>query len=979
MARVAISAKPNTKVTGLSIKRTNNSFKATWKVPSGSTKESDAKRWTGVHVEIYAKVWKTVNGKKQSVKAYSQSHDYSIATTSCTLSLTTANINALFPKKANGPLLLSVTCDVYARNSKGRGKPASTTYKMAVPAKPALDLTFDAQTNKVTAHLTAVNETSSTRQRTDSVLTVRRAGTIETNGKKLLLDNSDSASTDRTWSYVIPNADALTVGQYVRVTATARNRGLRGNGDNVSKTIYIAHPTVPTCKTPVIKWATNGVLSTASVLVPVGASGRVAVKNADGDDASAWPETLYLHRLKNSLATTPTEAASAEGWANVDGAEATGTCTGLMDTWADGVSDAGKRTWYRIVAEKDGYTQYGVPIFADCIYVPDTSGGSGDATIGNIVSGADGKSIIVPVTWTQASNDGVELSWSIYEDAWQSNEKPSTLDVDWGSNQSATATIRGLDTGVPVFVKARCYDIDSEGEKTYSGYSAAKMAIPYDAPEEVTATAPAAVVAGGEIPVEWTFDSDSPQQWADVLIDGVPTVAEDSEGHTVTGSAGATSISTEGLSLGSHTVAVTVSTDGVSGVTSRTVAVIVANAPTGTIAVTGTTDSEQGSQTYGLLVVDAQPVEVILSTTTSSPSVVIAVIADGCSADEMHDAQADGEVVWSGSFTGSQLTPPSDSTSYALTQDESVVDGKTYYQLVSGEYVVVENPQDSGLSGYYEYTGTAWSIKLPTGLDIRDTCGYSVRCTLVDGATGLSSALAAASFAVKWAHQAVEPEGSVSVSDLSAIITVPAPTGADQTDVIDLYRVTPGGQYLIASGRELGSQIVDDYAPFRSRRSDTELRYRAVLRTVDGDMEFSDLYYDLICGSLRLDWGSNSVELPYNINRSDSFAKDSALRKHADGSIGGYWSPSVEHRGSLSTDLVKIESAEKREALIDMANWPGPVFVRTPDGMAYCADANLGSIELSYSSMAVSVSIDASEIALVDAFTAVPVTEGGGS
>ena len=145
-----------------------------------------------------------------------------------------------------------------------------------------------------------------------------------------------------------------------------------------------------------------------------------------------------------------------------------------------------------------------------------------------------------------------------------------------------------------------------------------------------------------------------------------------------------------------------------------------------------------------------------------------------------------------------------------------------------------------------------------------------------------------------------------------------------------------------------------------------------VIRTADGDVEFSDVYYDLVCGSLRFDWESSSVELPYNINRTDSFTKDFMPRKHADGSIGGYWSPAVEHHGSLSTELIKLESAEQREALMAMANWAGPVFVRTPDGMAYCADASLGTLEISYSSDAVAVTVEASEVALVDSFTAIP-------
>ena len=267
----------------------------------------------------------------------------------------------------------------------------------------------------------------------------------------------------------------------------------------------------------------------------------------------------------------------------------------------------------------------------------------------------------------------------------------------------------------------------------------------------------------------------------------------------------------------------------------------------------------------------------------------------------------------------------------------------------------------------------------PSDLDLRDTCSYSARCSLTDEATGLSADLPPVPFSVKWAHQAIAPEGTVTAVeyDRSAVISVAAPTGAAQTDVLDLYRVTPSGQYLIASGREFGVPITDPYAPFKSRSSDAELRYRAVLRTVDGDIEFTDIEYELNCGSLRLDWNENSVELPYDISRGDSFSKDFADRVHADGSRGGSWSPGIDHKGSLSTNLIKIRSVEQREALMDMANFAGPVFVRTPEGMAYCSNANLGQIEVEVNNMAISVSIDATEIDLAESFLAAPVVEEG--
>lgn len=975
MPAATITAKPDTKVTGLSIKRTDNTFKATWKVPSGATKESSEKRWQHLHIDVYAHVYK--QSEKKTIKAYAKSYDWGTGSTACSYSISD-HLSAMYPRKEKGHYLISVTFDVYATNSKGKGPKASATYKMASPATPTLSLTFNAETNKINANVKAKNESNIAKQRHDSSLYVKRYGT---GGTKVLHATDASTSTDRNWPCVIENADALLSGEYIRVYASSRNRGLRGNSAFVTRNIYIAHPTVPECGEPSLMTAGDpNSQSDDSILVPVSKSGAVTAKDANDKDVTVYPDSLKLQRLKNSLASTAEEAASAGGWQYVDGAEATGTCTGFTDTWADAVSDPGKRTWYRIVAEKDGYFQLGVPVNADNIFVPSESGAVGAPTLGTITSGTDGESVVVPVSWSDSSIAGVELTWSVYEDAWQSNKEPSDLIVDWGANRAATATIRGLETGTPVFIKARAYTLDSDGNKVFGGYSAAKMVVPYEIPKTVDASVPSTVESGKEIPVEWTFESSSPQQWADVLVDGVPTRA-DGAGHTVEGLSGATAISSDGMSLGSHTVSVVVSIDGTTGIESSSVSFTLADAPTGTISVTGTQDSSSSSPTYGSLVVTSQPVEFILTTSAPSPTAIISVIADGCAADEMHEAQPAGQVVWSGSFTGDQLAPPSSSTSYARTTDSTVDATKTYYTRSGNTYTKVANPTQAGLSSYYEYTGNQWAMKAPDGLDIldlRDWCGYSAQCTLTDGSTGLSTGLEPALFSVKWAHQAVEPGGTVTVdeSDLSATITVAAPTGSSQTDVIDLYRVTPGGSYLIASGRTFGTAITDPYAPFKSLRSDVELRYRTVLRTTDGDMEFTDIPYELVSSDLRLDWDTDNVELPYNIANSDSFAKDFERRVHADGSAGGFWSPAVEHHGSLSTELIKFESAEQRESLMAMANHAGPVFVRTPDGMAYCANADLGSVDISYNSLVVSASIEATEVELTESFMAAPVVEG---
>ena len=54
----------------------------------------------------------------------------------------------------------------------------------------------------------------------------------------------------------------------------------------------------------------------------------------------------------------------------------------------------------------------------------------------------------------------------------------------------------------------------------------------------------------------------------------------------------------------------------------------------------------------------------------------------------------------------------------------------------------------------------------------------------------------------------------------------------------------------------------------------------------------------------------------------------------------------------------------------ELARHGGPCFVRTPDGCAYMADVQVGGLSVSCSSAAVSVSIDATEVALTSEYQA---------
>jgi hypothetical protein len=156
---------------------------------------------------------------------------------------------------------------------------------------------------------------------------------------------------------------------------------------------------------------------------------------------------------------------------------------------------------------------------------------------------------------------------------------------------------------------------------------------------------------------------------------------------------------------------------------------------------------------------------------------------------------------------------------------------------------------------------------------------------------------------------------------------------------------------------------MDTFAPFSSGG---ELAYRLCTRTPDGDIDWTDIPYTLKSSGMRIDWDGKHVELPYNVSISDSWEKGFELRQHLDGTQAGYWDAGASRKASLSTDVIKVESAEQRELLAALAKYAGACFVRTADGCAYPADVQVESYGVSYESGAVPVTISATEVALTD-------------
>lgn len=279
----------------------------------------------------------------------------------------------------------------------------------------------------------------------------------------------------------------------------------------------------------------------------------------------------------------------------------------------------------------------------------------------------------------------------------------------------------------------------------------------------------------------------------------------------------------------------------------------------------------------------------------------------------------------------------------------------------------LEALQDEAENGPVMYQA---QLSMASGLPFDDGKDYMLSATATS-ALGLASEAATATVHVNWAHKAPMPSDSIEVDADSietddnrmhrrATVTLAAPSGAAAGDVYDVYRKTHDGLTLVSpeAGFALDHVFTDEYATFGDAG---DYAYRIACRTVDGDSQYADFDYVLDGECLRFDFGGNYVELPYSIVLKDAYKKDSETVTHMNGETEAYFNEGVTRKASLSSDIVRIEDADVAAAVRALAQYAGPVFVRTPDGSAYEADVQVNSMDVGYGVIA--ASFDASQVA----------------
>lgn len=290
----------------------------------------------------------------------------------------------------------------------------------------------------------------------------------------------------------------------------------------------------------------------------------------------------------------------------------------------------------------------------------------------------------------------------------------------------------------------------------------------------------------------------------------------------------------------------------------------------------------------------------------------------------------------------------------------AMITRKDSYSIVRPELRPDEAPED-GFAGetiaYGSISGSGDIVFSRENLigHFDDGATYIIVGNIVDS-YGQTSTTDPHEFTVSWSHHALMPSATITIDEdnLAAIIDLDAVQGAVSGDKVDIYRLSADKPELIVKGGTMGTTYVDPYPTLGKFGG-----HRIVYITKDGDyitddrtlamVDYPDEDDEITTGYIEyfgavIDFGSEQVRLPYNIELSNKWSKDFTEVKYLGGSVQGYWNRAVERTGSIKTSVVIEEDEvgpETMRTLRRLAMWPGICHVRTPDGSSYAANIDV--------------------------------------
>ena len=593
----------------------------------------------------------------------------------------------------------------------------------------------------------------------------------------------------------------------------------------------------------------------------------------------------------------------------------------------------------------------------------------------------------VRVSWEWAGwASGVVIQWSDNPLAWESNESP---DEEIIRKKATYWYISGLREGSTYYFRVALAS-GSGDAMTVGLFSSPVLLSLSSAPSEPVLTLPKNVVLPADrLTATWSYVSTdgTPQASADIVL---ATFSDNAwaYGPTVATAAGGQSaeISVEELSDAygwesgrTYFLAVrTTSESGHSSAFSAPVSLtLISEAPTAALdspfaasfsytdMATGDGSTDTFALTYEAAEIQSVTVdgETISGWTLSEDSVVL-------SSPPADDAAIVIDYTTAAVYSALTAMP------MAVTCTGAGVGGTTELRISRRGAYVIDRPDGDTLDGYADevvfaarvsgeaaaYPITAESLS--GRLD--DEADYTLTAIITDqyGQTAETSL----DFTVHWAHQAWIPTAAIAV-DLAhlAVSITPVPgVGMAAGDVCDIYRLSADKPELIVEGGTFGQTYWDPYPAFGAQGG-----HRIVCRTANGDyitgtgaLAWADYGADegdlVDVSSAVLDFDGERLELPYNLSLENTWAKDFKRTAYLNGAVVGDWNRAVTRDMAVST-LHLRDDEETISHLRALARRPGLCHIRTPEGSSFAADVQIRETQ-AYNSRAADYSLTISAV-----------------
>lgn len=211
---------------------------------------------------------------------------------------------------------------------------------------------------------------------------------------------------------------------------------------------------------------------------------------------------------------------------------------------------------------------------------------------------------------------------------------------------------------------------------------------------------------------------------------------------------------------------------------------------------------------------------------------------------------------------------------------------------------------------------------------------------------------------VHWDRQALIPDAQIEMDGTMARITPIAPSGWQDGDTCDIYRLSADKPELIYPDAEFGVTYVDPYPAIGEHGG-----HRIVYKTVNGDYIHSEITEEPETGYLieegdepawintdekygdRLDLTSSLIDfdgyqiaLNYNVDIGNQWQKDFAETRYLGGAVRGDWNKAIGRSASIGAVMINLTDEESIMDMRRLAVHAGECHLRTPDGSSFSCD-----------------------------------------